>query len=194
MNTIRDGDNMIPNILGIIGSPRSGGNTDILIDEVLAGATAEGAFVDKAYLSKINISSCRGCETCAKTKKCAIQDDMPNLLAKMDHCDIWVLGTPVYFWGPTGWFKSYVDRWHGAKYSLDFKKKSVVLVIPFEDTKLATAHFTVGMLQKTFEYLGITLIESILAPGVFARGCVKEHPDILMEAYRIGQKVIKAID
>ncbi len=34
-------------VLGVVGSPRRGGNTEILVDEVLAGAREAGAVTEK---------------------------------------------------------------------------------------------------------------------------------------------------
>lgn len=180
-----------PSVLGVVGSPRIGGNTDLLVDEVLAGARAEGGLTVKVHLGEVEISSCRGCEACATTKECVIQDDMFPILAQMDTADIWVLGTPIYFWGPSGWFKCFVDRWHGGKYMVDFKKKRAALVIPFESTERATSRFTTGMLQETLEYLGVTVTEIVLAAGVLAPGDVKNRPDVMSRAYRAGRKAVR---
>ena len=116
---------------------------------------------------------------------------MSHILTRMDSADIWVLGTPIYFWGPSGWFKSFVDRWHGGKYAVDFKTKIAALVIPFESKKKATARFATGMLQETLEYLGTTVIKIILAPGVLARGDVRSHTEVMLEAHHTGQNAVK---
>ncbi|NIN64209.1 MAG: flavodoxin family protein, partial [Anaerolineae bacterium] len=83
-------------MLGFVGSPRRGGNTDILVDEVLRGAEEAGALVEKVTLTKLDIAPCRACDTCRKTGQCAQRDDMPALLEKMYHSQAWVLGTPIY--------------------------------------------------------------------------------------------------
>ena len=49
-------------VLGIVGSPRRGGNTDILVDEVLAGAEEVGALTGKVILSDLEIAPCRACD------------------------------------------------------------------------------------------------------------------------------------
>ena len=117
-------------VLGIVGSPRRGGNTEILVDEVLAGAEADGALTEKVILSKLNIGPCRGCDACGKTGKCVQQDDMHTLLEQMERSQVWVLGTPVYYWGPTAQFKAFVDRWYGAGKIVTFNGKRVILAIP----------------------------------------------------------------
>jgi multimeric flavodoxin WrbA len=54
-------------ILGIMGSPRIGGNSDILLDDALAGAKDAGAQVEKIILDKKKISGCKDCKKCNET-------------------------------------------------------------------------------------------------------------------------------
>ncbi len=70
-------------VLGIAGSPRRGGNTDVLVDEVLRGAAEAGAIVDKVWLNALDIGPCQGCDTCQDGGTCIQQDDMPALLPHM---------------------------------------------------------------------------------------------------------------
>ena len=62
-------------ILGIIGSPRRGGNTELLVDEVLAGAKETGALSEKIILNEMNINPCQACNDCYKTGHCKQEDD-----------------------------------------------------------------------------------------------------------------------
>ncbi len=97
-------------VLGIVGSPRRGGNTEILVDKVLAGAEEAGALIEKVILNELNIKPCQACNTCYKTGQCKQDDDMLDLLDKMEQTQLWVLGTPIYWWGPTAQFKIFLDR------------------------------------------------------------------------------------
>ena len=63
-------------VLGIVGSPRIGGNTEVLIDEVLAGAEEAGASTEKVNLNKMEINPCQACNSCYKTGHCMQKDDM----------------------------------------------------------------------------------------------------------------------
>jgi multimeric flavodoxin WrbA len=69
--------------LGIVGSPRKGGNTDILTDEALRGASEAGALTEKVYLVDLDIAPCDGCETCLTSGACVHDDDIDALLEKM---------------------------------------------------------------------------------------------------------------
>lgn len=99
-------------VLAIVGSYRKGGNTDIIMDKVLAGAQDRGAATEKIFVDDINIASCRGCmEDCKKEGVCSIKDDdLAAVIQKMDQCDAFVVGTPIYGNYMTGQLKILVDR------------------------------------------------------------------------------------
>ena len=177
-------------ILGIVGSPRRNGNTEILIDEVLHGAEETGAEVEKVILSELDIRPCRACNACRKTGKCVQQDDMAKLLEQMQSNQMWVLGTPVYYFGPTAQFKAFIDRWYGGG-TATFKGQSVVLVIPFEDPNINGARHTVGILEDTLAFKKMELLTTILAPGVLRPGEVRKHPDVLGTAHRAGREAVE---
>ena len=177
--------------LGIVGSPRRGGNTETLVDEVLAGAAEEGAQTEKVILSNLDIGPCRACDACKKKGRCVQQDDMHALLEQMEQSDVWVLGTPVYYWGPTAQFKAFVDRWYGAGKAVAFETKCVILTIPLGSGSAYDARHTVGMLEDALAWQKSELLATILTPGVMKRGAVRERPDVLAEAHRAGQEAVE---
>ena len=71
-------------ILGVVGSPRKGGNTDVIVGQVLAGAASKGAEVERLYLDDLQIRPCRACFNCAETGKCAVEDDFQTVLRKWE--------------------------------------------------------------------------------------------------------------
>lgn len=181
-------ENTARRVLGIVGSPRRGGNTEILLDEVLAGAKAAGALTEKVILNELNIKPCQGCETCQKTGECVQRDDMPELLENMIQSQVWVLGTPVYWWGPTAQFKAFMDRWYSAKRET-FQGRQIILVIPMGGSDPSYARHVVGMFENA---LGKTKISAIvLAPGAYNKGAVRGHKDVLAKARRAGREVIE---
>jgi NAD(P)H-dependent FMN reductase len=180
-------------ILGIVGSPRRGGNTEILVDEILAGAEETGALSEKVILNKLTINPCRACNACRKTGRCVQQDDMHTVLEQMEQSQVWVLGTPVYYWGPTAQFKAFVDRWYGAGKIVTFNRKRVILAIPLGSGSAYDARHTVGMLEDILAWERSELFATILAPGMSKRGVVREYPDTLAEARRAGREAVEAL-
>ena len=182
-------ENIGRHVLGIVGSPRRGGNTEILVDEVLRGAEEAGALTEKVILSELNVAPCRACDACGKTGERVQQDDMPALLEKMQRSRVWVLGTPVYWWGPTAQFKAFLDRWYGVGRAT-FAGRRVILTIPLGGGASYARH-TVGMLTDIVNYLGMKLVETVLAPGAHGPGAVRGHADVLATARRVGREAIE---
>ena len=175
--------------LGIVGSPRHGGNTEVLVDEVLRGAKEAGAHIEKVILSNLDIAPCQACDRCTNTGECVQRDDMPTLLEQMKHSQIWVLGTPVYWSGPTAQFKAFLDRWHSAM-RIEFDEQRAILVIPMGEPDTSYADCTVQTVRTALAYLKIELFATVLAPNVWDLGEVREYPDVVEAAYRAGQKVV----
>ena len=97
-------------VLGISGSPRKSGNTDILLGEALAGARKAGAETELVVVRDWQIQPCEGCRTCAREGKCHIKDDMQVLYPKLLNTDGMIYGTPVYMWSMTGMLKIFLER------------------------------------------------------------------------------------
>lgn len=176
-------------VIGIVGSPRRNGNTEILVDEVLAGAEEAGAQTKKITLNDLNIAPCQACNACLKTGECVQQDDMAKLLEKMESSQVWVFGTPIYWWGPTAQFKAFIDRWYGVKKTV-FRGRRVILVIPLGGGDPYYARHTVGMFEDILPYQGMEHFATILALGVGSRGEVRGHTNVLAKARRIGREAI----
>ena len=97
-------------VLGIVTSPRKGGNTEILVTEALAAAQEAGAETEIFLVAGKNISGCDGCHSCRKTLTCRIKDDMQPLYPKMEAADAIIFGSPVYFHGVSAQAKAIIDR------------------------------------------------------------------------------------
>jgi multimeric flavodoxin WrbA len=104
-----------PFVLGISGSPRRDGNTDIVVRRAL-DVISEHRSLSTEFLrvADYNIKHCEGCRKCMKTGECAIKDDDFSLvLDKLMRADLIVIGAPVYWNSPPGVMKDFIDRSHG---------------------------------------------------------------------------------
>lgn len=101
---------MQKNVLILSGSPRKGGNSDVLCDEFAKGAEASAHSVEKIYLKDHKIGFCQACYACKKTGKCIQKDDMEAILDKMVNADVIVMATPVYFYTMDAQMKALIDR------------------------------------------------------------------------------------
>ena len=97
-------------ILGIVCSPRKGGNTEILVKEALASAREAGAQTELVSVIGKNIAPCDACGSCGKTGVCHIQDDMQSIYQELEAADAIILGSPVYFGTVSAQAKAVMDR------------------------------------------------------------------------------------
>ena len=88
-------------ILGIGGSPRRGGNSDIILRHILKGARS-GAVAEEVQLRDYQFQPCIGCERCRKDKRCTgLQDGMQLIYPKIEEAAGLVLISPVYSYNVT---------------------------------------------------------------------------------------------
>lgn len=97
-------------VLGIVGSPRIGGNTERLVSEALKAAEGEGAGTELVRLADKRIEPCDGCRTCKETRSCWKKDDFRAVYDKMVQADGIILSSPVYFGSATPQIKALIDR------------------------------------------------------------------------------------
>lgn len=103
-------------ILGIVGSPRKGGNTEIMMLEALDAARQSGAETEIVTISDKQIAGCDGCEVCYKTGICKIKDDMVPVYAQIKAADAIIFGTPVYYGDFPSQAKAVIDRMHALRF------------------------------------------------------------------------------
>ena len=98
-------------VLILSGSPRKGGNSDILCDRFAQGAIDSGNEVEKIRVAEKKIAPCSGCYFCKNSGgRCALNDDMGEILQKIIDCDVLVLSSPVYFYSICAQLKAVIDR------------------------------------------------------------------------------------
>ncbi len=179
-------------VLGIIGSPRRNGNTEILVDEVLSGAAKAGAQIGKVILDELIIHPCKACDGCRNTQKCVQGDDMEPLLELMTNSQVWILGTPIYWWGPSAQMKTFIDRWYGARHAR-FQKRNIILALPLGGGNKKYAQPTIDMFKYIIGYLNMNHFATIVAPGVYHRGVISEKTKILRTAHQIGVDAVETL-
>ena len=97
-------------IIGISGSPRTGGNTDILIETALTFAKEEGADVELLRICDFSLQPCNACGVCHSNKKCPLNDDCEKIYQEILKADGIILGSPSYFQGVSAQMKTFIDR------------------------------------------------------------------------------------
>src|SRR4030043_798585 len=97
-------------LLGIMGSPRMKGNTDLLLDEALKGAQSRGAETGKIIVANLKIAPCQEDYGCLKDGNCTIRDDMVEIYPKLLEADAIIVASPIFFYGLTSQLKALIDR------------------------------------------------------------------------------------
>ena len=176
---------MSKHILILSGSPRKGGNSDLLCDEFAKGAQEAGHQVEKIRVQEQKTGPCRACKGCRGTGVCVQKDDMASILEKMVAADVLVLATPVYFYSMDGQLKTLIDRTL-PRYT-EIRNKEVWFI--------ATAAAGKGAMERTIDALrgftdclpGAQVKGVIYGSGVYQKGEVLETR-ALQEAYQAGKR------
>ena len=103
------------NILGISGTPRENGNSEILLRHALRPFEEQGWEVKHFRVRELNVHTCRGCEECKKQGKCTIEDDMHQIYEAFRWCDAIILSSPVYSRNISAQLLALMDRHYAVR-------------------------------------------------------------------------------
>ena len=118
------------NILILSGSPRKGGNTELLVEAFVKGASQKH-HVEVVSVHDYKVNPCMGCNACFKSESnsCVQKDDMPLIYEKMAVADMLVIASPVYFYGLSAQLKAVIDRFHNPIRDTFHIKKTALLLV-----------------------------------------------------------------
>ncbi|MBR4924893.1 MAG: flavodoxin family protein [Prevotella sp.] len=172
------------NILIISGSPRKGGNTELLAEAFAKGA-AEHHQVEIVSVRDYKVNPCLGCNACFKTNGiCAQKDDMPVIYEKMSQADMLVIASLVYFYGLSAQLKAVIDRFHNPiRDTFHVKKMALLLVGAASLPELFDAILTEYNL--CLKFFKIEDAGKVLVRGVKDKGDIK-GTRFLDDAYQLG--------
>ena len=182
-------------VLGIMGSPRMNGNTDLLLDEALKGAESQQAEVEKILVDKLQIAPCKEYYGCLKDGKCVIKDDMDDIYDKLLAADAVIIASPMFFYTVSAQLMPLISRCQALwakKYVLkdmDIPEKRGAFIAVgatkgeklFDGPKLTVKYF--------FQAINARYTDELLVRGVDKRGEIKEHPTALSDAYELGKRL-----
>jgi multimeric flavodoxin WrbA len=148
-------------VLGISGSPRIGGNTEYAVRHVIDAIRSRLPKVEVEFLriTDYKIEHCRGCRYCMKATECVIKgDDLMLLVHKMLSADLIIIGAPIYWYGPPGVLKDFIDRTHGFyPDNKRFAGKKVALISVAATSGYPSHERTMGWL----EYYGAEYVAKV---------------------------------
>lgn len=182
-------------VLGVSGSPRKNGNTEIIVNNALEAARSEGAETEIILLSEKKIEPCIACGACS-SGKCVIDDDFMEVFNKMSEADGLIMASPSYFESMTPQMKALIDRCGSFNGSAHGRTK-------FDDTvagAISVARRT-GLANVWTQQLLFILSQKMIVPGIksYANAIGQEKGDVLNDkegmesSWELGVAVTKLV-
>lgn len=179
---------MTKKVLIISASPRNGGNSDYLCDQFMRGAKDAGHDVENIALRNKKINFCNACYFCKNNNgKCAIKDDVPEIIDKMIAADVVVLSSPVYFYCMNAQLKTIIDR--SVMKWTEIQNKDFYLIATAAEDDDHVMSGTIKSFQGFLECLtDVREAGYILGKGVYEKGEIMGKA-IVDEAYETGKNI-----
>ncbi len=180
-------------VLGINASPRIGGNTAILLDEVLEGAKSNGAEVEKVILNKLRISPCQECEDIKDDGTCIVEDDMQLIYKKIREIDILIFASPIFFGSLSAQAKMMIDRFQclwRARYILKkdtgFKRiKGVFISVEGSDRKDFFENAK-AIVRNLFATINVDYKGEVFCSNIDKKRAILKRQECLKKAFELG--------
>jgi len=199
-------------IMAVVGSPRRGSNTDLLIDNVIEGAKSAAAVdVEKIYVYDADIQYCTGCgahSVLQGGKDCPLKDDMAGILQRMQIADGFIFGSPNHSRtisaGLTNFFsrmmpllKMHVERdaagtiVHAEARPL-IRGKKAVIVVSQGDNIASSSALALMLLDANLRDFHLKRVGEVFSMFNLKRGQVAEKPADLSAAFTAGIRLATA--
>ena len=176
------------NILVLSGSPRKGGNTDLLVDAFVKGASPKH-HVEVVSVHDYKINPCMGCNACFRREdhNCCQKDDMQIVYEKMAKAEMLVIASPVYFYGLSAQLKTVIDRFHNPiRDTFHIHKMALLLVGAASLPELFDSILV--QYELCLKFFKMEDVGRVLVRGAKDKGDV-ENGDSLQKAFELGQSI-----
>ncbi len=192
-------------ILGLGGSPRKGGNSDILLKCMLAGAARRKIQAHGLHLRDVSMQGCIGCERCRKDRTCTgLTDGMSVLYPEVVASRGLILVSPTHNYNVTAWMKAFIDRLYcfydfdrqcprGWSSRLAGQKRMAVLAAICEQAHERDMGFTLNAMRLPLEALGYEIVGVQTVFRIFDKGKVREDREALLRAEQLGSDLAAAL-
>lgn len=158
-------------IFALVAGGRLDGNTAAATADLLYGAEFGGARGSIELLTPSTVQPIGDCAPCVKRGACTIEDGFESLMERVYEADCLVLGTPLYWYGPSAQLKAFIDRW-SCLLDLDeeafrarMRGKRAVLVLAQGERGFYETAPALQMLEWSVRYLDMPLAGRIVVVG-----------------------------
>jgi len=189
------------NILGFVGSPRKGENTDVLVNHILDKAKECGAETKLYNICDMKIGGCVACLACKSNPcTCSIEDDMLPIYDEIVKADALVIGSPVYVAWITAQTKAFIDRLYaflGPDYKSYIEKpKRCLLVMPQGHPDAGRYDYIGTQLGFLLKFMCNFETRYLIAAGVGQRGArgadVQQKQEIMDAVTKLAEELVTA--
>lgn len=183
-------------ILAVSGSPRRGSNTEILVNSALEPLLNDGCDVERFFLSEKTVGPCIACYSCKEEGSCTIDDDLPEFLESLLHCDAIVVGSPVYTRNISAQLLALFNRLHFVVHQHPFNERICFGGAIAVGGSPNSQGIILTVIHNFLLSLGICCVPGFLN-GVSVVACeqgeVSNDPQSLRSAGILGKNILKAI-
>ena len=188
------------NVVAFHGSPRVGGNTEILLNETLRAVDPSEHRIELFKLNQMEIKLCQNCGECDETGACVIEDAMSGIYEAIRRADRIIVASPIFFFGLAAQTKIMIDRCQSfwcEKYllkkpipeGLNGRKGLLLLVGGMKnDTGIKCGDATA---TAFFRSISVQRHETVSFLGVDKKGAIMDHPTALQEGYEAGVRLMR---
>ncbi len=178
-------------ILGLLGSYRANGNSDILAKEALMGAEEAGAEVELLRLTDYEIGACQGFGLCLfREEGCHIDDGVKTIWSRIQEADGIILSVPCYFLESTAVLKQLIDRAWVLAHRGTFRGKYASVMVPYATR--GWIPYAMPQPNIFFGILGLHVIHRATF-NVQGLGEAVHDEEGIARAHRIGKELAGAV-
>jgi len=186
-------------VIAFNGSPRRGGNTELLLLEAIRGLKDRGIEATVYQLGMLNLRPCLNCGNCDDTGRCVIKDDMQTIHDDIRVADRIIVASPIFFFSVSAQTKIMIDRCQ-AFWAEKYVHKKPVPAGPHGRKGLL---LLAGGMRRSEKNVGFECAEATVRAffrtvnvqehvtlaydSIDEKGAVTKHPTALQEAYEAGK-------
>ena len=181
------------------GSPRAGGNIEILLAETIRPIADAGFDVAKFTLNEMNIRPCQDCGGCEGTGRCVRTDDMALIADAIRASDRFILASPIFFFGLSAQAKTMIDRCQAfwcEKYLLkqpipegENGRKGLLLLVGGMKKEIGV-QCGEATAKAFFRTISVGEHETLSYLGIDKKGAICGHDSALRDVYRAGRRLV----
>lgn len=183
-------------VILFMGSPRKGGNTDLLSAAFLEGAESAGAAVRLVNLYSMDFSPCIECGGCDQSGECILEDDFTPVYAEIEQADIVAVASPIFFYNITSRTQALVERsqamWirkYVLKQDTGRKRQGAFLSLGATKGKMLFDG-ALRVVRYYMDAIGGSLEAALLLRRIEAKGEIASHPTALDSARELGKRMV----